>query len=833
MMRTTIDYGIDLGTTNSAIAVKRGTDVDVFKNPDRDECTPSAVYISKTGALYVGKRAKSKLEEEPDNAYAEFKLKMGQSELYTFARSGQQMKPEDLSAEVLKSLRADVMTGAGEEVDSAVITVPAAFELPQCEATRRAAQAAGIVTSPLLQEPVAAALAYGFQSDADKIFWLVFDFGGGTFDAAIIQVRDGDISVVNHEGDNYLGGKLIDWDIVNKLLIPELTKQHRLTDFRKGNPKWKGAIAKLKGKAEEAKIALSRNAVADIDADNLCVDDHGDRVDFTMSLKRGDVEAIMEPYIARALGLCRKALSAKHLATGDVERLLLVGGPTMTPYLRDRLADPKEGLGIPLEFRIDPLTVVARGAAIFAGTQRREKGSGPKATSGQYSIDLEYKPVGSDPEPLVGGTVKAPGGGSVVGHTIEFVNSEAQPPWRSGKIGLAANGVFMTNLRADKAKVHTFMIDVRNATGGQCDVVPDRLTYTIGLTITDPPLIHSVGIALANNEMEVLLQKGSPLPVRRRSILRTAVDTRRGESHSISIPVMEGESRRADRNQNIGTLRIESKNMKRDVPAGSEVEVTIEIDQSRIVRTKAFIPLLDEEFEHVIDYKEYGKSTRSARELSSDFEKQKERLEKGRKKATETGDLKANELVNRIDSERIVADVEAGLARGADSEDADRVHKRLLALKSAIDDLEDALEWPALLADTEREIEVERRIVNDANFKATPEEKARFAALEREIRTAMGTRDADLLRHKMGEMDRLGLLIMLRQPGWWLAQLEQLEKKKGTMTDTSAADTYIGQARRAINNDDLEGLKSAVRQLVGLLPAGDVDRDKLGASLMR
>lgn len=832
-MRTTIDYGIDLGTTNSAIAVLRGTEVEVFKNDDRAECTPSAVYLHKGGALFVGKKAKAKLEEEPENAFGEFKLKMGQDAPYVFAR-GLEMKPEELSAEVLKSLRADVKLGVNEDIDAAVITVPAAFQLPQCEATRRAAQKAGIVSSPLLQEPVAAALAYGFQTEADKIFWLVFDFGGGTFDAAIIQVRDGIISVVNHEGDNYLGGKLIDWDIVNKLLIPAVMKEHPLTDFRKGNPKWSGALAKLKGQAEEAKIRLSRAQQVDIEIENLCVDDRGDRVDFVHRLQRADVEAIMEPYIERALGLCRKALVAKRLSAGDVDRLLLVGGPTMSPYLRDRLADPDGGLGIPLEFRIDPLTVVARGAAIFAGTQRLEKSARPKAASGQYSIDLEYKPVGSDPEPLVGGTVAAPGGGTLAGHTIEFINAEAQPPWRSGKIALAPNGTFMTNLRADKARVHTFTIEVRDSTGLQHETVPDRLSYTIGLTITDPPLIHSVGIALANNEMEFLLTKGSPLPARRRAILRTAVDTRRGEGNQfISIPVMEGENRRADRNQCIGTLRIGSESIKRDVPAGSEVEVTIEVDQSRIVRTKAFIPLLDEEFEQVIDYREYGKSVRSPDELRNDIQKQKQRIEEARKKATETGDPKAADVLSRIDSERMVSDVEAGLVHGADSEDADKVHRRLLTLKGAVDELDDALEWPALVAETERELEVERRIVNDSNIKATAEEKGRFAALEREIRTAMGTRDADLLRHKLEELDRLGLAIMLRQPGWWLGQLENLEKKKHTMTDQSAADTYIGQARRAINNDDLEALKAAVRQLVGLLPAGDVDRDKLGGTLIR
>ena len=224
MRRQTIDYGIDLGTTNSEIARLNGTDIEVFRNAEGFEYTPSAVWIDKQGKLVVGRVAKEWCEREHDNAFMEFKRDMGSKSEYTFARSGRKMKPEELSAEVLKTLCADVQRRNGEVISAAVITVPADFDLPACEATKRAAEAAGIKHCILLQEPVAAAQAYSFEREEDKTFWLIYDFGGGTFDAAIIQVRDGLIQVVGHGGDNHLGGKNIDWAIVEQLFIPALTR---------------------------------------------------------------------------------------------------------------------------------------------------------------------------------------------------------------------------------------------------------------------------------------------------------------------------------------------------------------------------------------------------------------------------------------------------------------------------------------------------------------------------------------------------------------------------------------------------------------------------------
>ena len=370
------------------------------------------------------------------------------------------------------------------------------------EATKKAAELAGLTVSPLLQEPVAAALSHGFQSESEKVFWLAYDLGGGTFDAAVIQVRDGTIRVVNHGGDNHLGGKLIDWEIVDSILAPAAMRDNQLTDFRRGNPKWRAAFAKLKQAAEQAKIRLSRDPSAEILIDFLCQDDRGQPARLELELKRGELEALAEPFIVRSVNICRKVLSEKRLAPGDIERVLLVGGPTLMTYLRDRLADPAQGLGIPLDFNQDPLTVVARGAAIFAGTQRLEaEAPAAGAVPSAHTIALDYKPVGADTEPLVGGKVTAAGGQILSGYTVEFVNEGARPPWRSGKVGLSPEGTFMTALWAEKGRPNTYRIELCDSAGSARPCAPATFTYTVGLSITDPPLTLSLGIALADGTM--------------------------------------------------------------------------------------------------------------------------------------------------------------------------------------------------------------------------------------------------------------------------------------------------------------------------------------------
>jgi molecular chaperone DnaK len=252
-MRDTIDFGIDLGTSNSAIALAEGNTVTVIKNNDGWDITPSAVWLPRPDILHVGRRAKERVTSDPDNAAAEFKLEMGLADVArTFVAADRTLTPQQLSAEVLKSLRADAAHHCGQAPDAAVITVPAAFALNQNRATTEAATLAGFdVACPLVQEPTAAAFAYGFHDEAvDRAYWLVFDFGGGTFDAAVVSKDNGDLRVRDHAGDPYLGGKLIDWALVDRILVPAVTRDIGLVDFRRDNPRWRKEFAKLKAAAE-------------------------------------------------------------------------------------------------------------------------------------------------------------------------------------------------------------------------------------------------------------------------------------------------------------------------------------------------------------------------------------------------------------------------------------------------------------------------------------------------------------------------------------------------------------------------------------------------------
>ena len=226
-MDRTVDYGIDLGTTNSCIARWEGGSIRVFQNNDQMSVTPSAVHILKTGRVIVGRRAYAALLTDPDNVAVEFKRWMGQDRL-RFPSAQRELSAEELSAEVLKSLKEDVRRQTGTDVTTAVITVPAAFGALQCEATARAAGLAGFEEAPLLQEPIAAAIGYGARAGSSDQRWLVFDLGGGTFDVAVVSTREGRLNVLEHRGNNILGGKDIDRSIVEQILLPALEATYDL-----------------------------------------------------------------------------------------------------------------------------------------------------------------------------------------------------------------------------------------------------------------------------------------------------------------------------------------------------------------------------------------------------------------------------------------------------------------------------------------------------------------------------------------------------------------------------------------------------------------------------
>ncbi|MEV8441606.1 Hsp70 family protein [Actinosynnema sp. NPDC051121] len=822
MARENIDFGIDLGTTTSIIAVATADDATVIRNNRQAEYTPSAVYVSGSNKVLVGESAKGRLVEDHENASAEFKLQMGKRDARKeFKASGRSMSPEELSAEVLKSLRGDVQQALRESIGAAVITVPAAFELDQCDATRKAAELAGLDFAPLIQEPSAAAWAYSTHLATDRGFWLVYDFGGGTFDAAVVKVADGEFSTINHAGDNFLGGKLIDWALVEGLLIPAVRKEFPLPDLARGHRKSAGNIAKLKQAAEYAKIELSRADSAEI---NLRLNDvDGAPVfDFDFELTRADVERVALPLYQRSVALCRKAIADAGLGGGDVERVLLVGGTTIAPALRELLADPAEGLGIPLDYSLDPVTVVARGAAIFAGTQRmphRPERAEQALGQGKVVLDLKYPAAGSDTEPLVGGLPpRTAQQRDWTGSTIEFVHPDGTPPWRSGQIPLTPEGTFSTRLRADEHTVNTYDLELRDAQGTVTPTDPERISYRHTSKMgTAPTLSHSIGVALDNNEVLWLVRKGAELPATARAILYSTLTVRRNERTGlIRVPIVEGERSKADRNMLIGRLDIVPNQVDRDVPAGSEVEVTLKIDTSFAPRADAYVPLVDEEFQIQVELGRSGAGTDfrgAAEDLADRFDELVDRLDKLRSGDVDAG--QAVESVDRFRADDVLADVRRlADAAAVDPDAASTCENRLRDAQTALDDVEAALVFPELVSTGRAIVEQTRTIVEDSG---ASRHRTALHNAERAMEAAIASHDRTVLERQI-DVVRDIVRDVLRDSGQLAAVIFVGREPSLRDNPDPRVQDLLQMGRRALDEGDVARLNAVNAQLEKAAP---------------
>ncbi|MQY23899.1 Hsp70 family protein [Nocardia macrotermitis] len=822
MTRETIDFGIDLGTTNSAIAVVDGSGARVIRNNDQSDFTPSAVYVNRMKSKFVGMRAKERVESDPDNACAEFKLQMGMRGTHKhFAAADINMSPEELSAEVLKSLREDVRSSEEENIGAAVITVPAAFELDQCDATRNAAAAAGLEFAPLIQEPSAAAWAYSAGKSVERGFWLVYDFGGGTFDAAVIRVADGEFSTINHAGDNFLGGKLIDWAIVEQLLIPEARKEPGFTELARGNARYAKAIAKLKAAAENAKIELSRTerTSGEIELPGPGKSD----VDFAYSITRAELERLAMPRYRQSIELCRKALAESKLGPGDIDRVLLVGGATLAPGLRKLLADPDEGLGIALDHSLDPVTVVARGAAMFASTQRLPARARP-TESGRVIIEMSHEPVGSDPDPLIGGRIRAAQDRDWTGATVEFVNPDGEPPWRSGKVPLTANGAFTTRVHAEAETTNRYLVEIHDAQGNPVDCEPGRISYRhASLVGTPPTLSHSVGIGLDDNEVLWLVRKGSELEAKTREVLRSTVAVRRNSNSGlIRVPFVSGERSKADLNTLIGALDIVPSAVARDVPAGSEVEVELRIDTSFQVHANAYVPILDEEFPITVDL---GRNTSTdADELRGAAQDLDTRAQDLSDRARQLGSAGASvsTMITAFARDGAVEQVRNRAEAAAVDPDAAReCENRLHDAQAALADIEAALVLPELAAEATDMLESVREPIQrwgNATRRAT------LRDAERAIENAITAGDETVLRRQIDVVREI-FREVLRDSGRLEAVVFAGREEALSGSPDPAIQRLLRKGRIALESGDNIELQQVLMQLDKLAPDDfDVDR---------
>ncbi|WP_333871300.1 molecular chaperone DnaK [Desulforamulus putei] len=346
--------GIDLGTTNSCVAVMEGGEAVVIPNAEGGRTTPSAVGFSKTGERLVGQVAKRQAVSNPDRTVLSIKRYMGTNHKVTI--DGKEYTPQEISAMILSKLKADAEAYLGEPVTQAVITVPAYFSDAQRQATKDAGKIAGLEVLRIINEPTAAALAYGLDKEEDQTI-LVFDLGGGTFDVSILELGDGVFEVKATSGNNRLGGDDFDQRIID-YLVAEFKKDTGI-DLTKD----KMAMQRLKEAAEKAKIELSGVVTTNINLPFISVGPDGP-LHLDMNLTRAKFEELTADLVEKTMGPTRQALADSGLDVKDIDKVLLVGGSTRIPAVQEAI---RKFLGKEPHKGINPDECVAIGAAIQAG----------------------------------------------------------------------------------------------------------------------------------------------------------------------------------------------------------------------------------------------------------------------------------------------------------------------------------------------------------------------------------------------------------------------------------------------------------------------------------
>ena len=346
--------GIDLGTTNSCVAVMEGGEAVVIPNPEGARTTPSVVGFKKDGERIVGETAKRQSITNPDRTISSIKRHMGTD--HKEAIDEKSYSPQEISAMILQKLKSDAEAYLGQTVTQAVITVPAYFNDSQRQATKDAGKIAGLEVLRIVNEPTAAALAYGLEKSEDQTI-LVYDLGGGTFDVSILELGDGFFEVKATSGDNHLGGDDFD-QVVIDYLVSEFKKDQGL-DLSKD----KAAVQRLKDAAEKAKKELSGVLTTTISLPFITVVD-GVPQHLEVNLTRAKFEELAAPLVERTLGPTRQAIKDSGLSASEIDKIVLVGGSTRIPAVQEAIKkltgkDPHKG--------VNPDEVVALGAAVQAG----------------------------------------------------------------------------------------------------------------------------------------------------------------------------------------------------------------------------------------------------------------------------------------------------------------------------------------------------------------------------------------------------------------------------------------------------------------------------------
>jgi molecular chaperone DnaK len=736
---------------------------------------------------------------------------------------GKDFTSEELSAEVLKKLKSFIQD---ENIYSIVITVPAKFLNPQNEATMKAAKLAGFKHVQLLQEPVAAATAYGLTAKNKDSFWCVFDFGGGTFDAALVKSEEGILSVKDTDGDNWLGGKNLDEAIVDQLIIPYLQQTYSIDSILEDPTKKEILRNAVKPFAEEAKIQLSfkdtHNILSNL-GDLPFEDDNGEEPEIDITVTQKDMENVVASIFQKAIDITKELLKRNNLKGSDLGALILVGGPTFSPILRRML---KEQITDKVDTSVDPMTVVAKGAALFASTINvSDEVKEETRDKTKLQLEIKYEATTVELDEMVNIKVLKE---KTVGTFPEKVFVDVvryDGAWSSGKKQIGEKPSIV-EVVLNEGQSNSFDVNVYDEAGNKLECQPNQFSILQGIGGLDGMQVLPYHIGIGRwydfEEKEMFfpikgLEKNKKVPVTGViNGLKTTKTVRPGISEDfVRIPLFQGdhnaEGSNPILNNRITEVIISGETLPKLLPEGSDVNITVKVDRSQIMHFIAEFPTIEHTEELKIEIKQTEPPTEEY--LTKEISKAKRIAQK----------VNADDVAEKLTNFEEQLENEKGSADGK-MKILDGLRKELLKLESA----EKSAEYPKVeeelkdaFYELEDLIEKIKRNADDGNLniKQIENHLEEFRKKVEHIIKEKNIKEAKELTREIGKLD-----FELRNAVTGNAMdVQFLRHINDTFNsyhwkDANKARQLVNQGMQMAVNGNTSGIRNILVQIISLMP---------------
>lgn len=799
-MSTSKYLGIDLGTSNSAIAVFEEGEVKTLLNNRGEVNNPSVVRVTPNGVV-VGEKAKKHLHVDISNTFKEFKRMLGTQNVSKPDRNGHCWSAEELSAEVLKNLKAMAAEQENCAFNKVVITVPALFELPQSKATAEAARMAGFDQVELLPEPVASGLAAGWTNDQAGNAWLVYDLGGGTFDVSLLEARDGLLRVVGHDGDNFLGGRDIDRKLV-EWISEQLRTQHNLA-LNADHKDYPAVKRHLEAAAEAAKIRLSSTPLSAIELEFEYSDED---YEFDIQLTRDILKSLCEPLIQRSIDICQRLLKNQGLSKDKLARVVLVGGPAHMPIIQQQVA---EQLAPIAEGNGDPMALVARGAAIYAATINLGCSQASEKTPAQgqsHQVWLQYPSVCTELHPTIMGRVVDD---QLNLAFVKLRNTSHQV--ESDFFSVDENKIFMASANIQPGSKNNFEILGFDKNKNSLPLRHQSINIIHGLTMSDPPLSRSIGLALADGSVKTFIDRGTPLPAKRTFVQSSVETLMPGADQTLDIPIVQGERKQSRFCRKVGSLQINAKQLKHPLNVGAPIEITIEVDRGGDLKAHALLAEQGLVIEGVAKLVMDGSSPEAIRTSAHALNRRLTmRLQAAFREREDSTVSALNPLAEQIQS--VLAELQT---LNDDPDACHRISRNLMEIEAELEYIESKDELADLIEECEGAYYRAAREVNeygDSMDKRVLEECAK--QLEQALKNV---RQGELER-LLERIEQLAQAAYEKSPTFWRDTFEYWASLAHTASNPKRANAIVAQGRKEIAKSEYSNLKGLTHELYSLIP---------------